>query len=212
MPKKSRAGDRVGVYVFITFAALALSALMVTLTNCETQPPQSSSAPPRQTTLSPDQSQSPPPSPQTTGGEVARRYEVELSDGQVSSLAAIALHEYAQEVDARFLAPDTLELTATVLRDNLLSALEDGGAAAAIARGLLPESFEATVAVELYAQEGTLKVEIVEAAALGIDIAEYIPAGVEGKLNDVIAEVLPDSAVLCEVEVSDGTAKFIFEL
>ena len=127
MPKKSRAGDRVGVYVFITFAALALSALMVTLTNCETQPPQSSSAPPRQTTLSPDQSQSPPPSPQTTGGEVARRYEVELSDGQVSSLAAIALHEYAQEVDARFLAPDTLELTATVLRDNLLSALEDGG-------------------------------------------------------------------------------------
>lgn len=226
MPKESRTErhtERVGVYVFITFAALALSLLMVLLTNCDERPavstPDGGSPRPQQTTLYGEQDgedgkdgniqQSAEPQTQSERNE----YTVELTDEQASSLTAMALHDYAQDTAARFISPDTLEITANIVRDSLLELIENGGGAAATAaRGLLPESFEAKVSVELSAEDGELRIKITGAEAFGIDIADYLPAGVEGKLNDVIRETLPDSAIVRSVEVSDGAARVTVEL
>jgi len=212
-----------GIYAAITVGALALSALLTALTvvgdkNTAVQAPAVQDYSEQAVLTAPPQSQNsaplPAPEPISTPAPAdPREYTVTLTDEQVSSLAMLALREYAESVSAHFAAPDILEVAAELKRESVLAYLADEHElAAAAARAVLPDTFEARVSAQISAEDGALRVRLGEAAALGVNITQYIPAGVEGKLNDAIREALPDSANLTAVRIYDGGAEFTLKV
>ena len=145
--KKKQPGNEraeAAVYIGITAAALVLSAVLMIMIAAggekRTSAPSASGYP--QTVISAsygtpaaEKKEENPLTAVTPGKETedTRRYEVELTDAQAGTLAGIALREDADTAEARFSAPDTLEVTAQLKRDCVLDIISDDHETAAAA-------------------------------------------------------------------------------